>query len=74
MFNPDSDMLTGKGLLIGGSHSISNLHEEAHFGDLSAVLMQNSPFWGNLIRTPDLSIALMDDWENKIEKLDIFQM
>ena len=69
MYNPDSDMLTGKGLLIGGSHSISNLHEEAHFGDLSAVLMQNSPFWGNLIRTPDLSIALMDEWESKIEKL-----
>ncbi len=69
MHNPDSDMLTGKGLMIGGSHSISNLHEEAHYGDLSAVLMQNTPFWGNLIRTPDLSIALMDEWENKIEKL-----
>ena len=69
MYNPDSDMLTGKGLLIGGSHSISNLHEEAHYGDLSAVLMQNTPFWGNLIRTPDLSIALMDEWESKIEKL-----
>lgn len=69
MYNPDSDMLTGKGLLIGGSHSISDLHEEAHYGDLSAVLMQNTPFWGNLIRTPDLSIALMDEWESKIEKL-----
>ena len=69
MHNPDSDMLTGKGLMIGGSHSISSLHEEAHYGDLSAVLMQNTPFWGNLIRTPDLSIALMDEWENKIEKL-----
>jgi len=69
MYNPDSDMLTGKGLLIGGSHSISNIHEEAHYGDLSAVLMQNTPFWGNLIRTPDLSIALMDEWESKIERL-----
>ncbi len=69
MGNPDSDMLTGKGLVIGGSHSISNLHDEAHYGDLSAVLMQNTPFWGNLIRTPDLSIALMDEWESKIEKL-----
>jgi len=56
-------------LVIGGSHTISNLHEEAHFGDLSAVLMQNTPFWGNWIRTPDLKIALMDEWEEKIEKL-----
>jgi len=69
MHNPESDLLTGKGLVIGGSHTISNLHDEAHFGDLSAVLMQNTPFWGNWIRTPDLKIALMDEWEEKIEKL-----
>jgi hypothetical protein len=41
------------------------------YGDLSAVLLQNSPFWGHWLRTPDLSIALMDEWENKIEKLAI---
>jgi hypothetical protein len=69
MHNPDSDLLTGKGLVIGGSHTISNLHDEAHFGDLSAVLMQNTPFWGNWIRTPELKIALMDEWESKIEML-----
>ena len=31
--------------------------------------MQNTPFWGNWIRTPELKIALMDEWENKIEML-----
>jgi hypothetical protein len=31
--------------------------------------MQNTPFWGNWIRTPDLRIALMDEWEGKIEML-----
>ncbi|MEY3433237.1 MAG: hypothetical protein RL131_1173 [Bacteroidota bacterium] len=69
MHNPESDLLTGKGLVIGGSHTISSFHDEAHFGDLSAVLMQNTPFYGNWIRTPDLKIALMDEWESKIEKL-----
>ncbi len=68
-FNPDSDLLTGKGLVIGGSHTISSLNEEIHFGDLSAVLLQNSPLWGQWVRTPDLTIALMDEWESKIEKL-----
>lgn len=67
--HPDSDLLTGKGLIIGGSHQISNINEEVHYGDLSAVILQNSPFWSNWIRTPDLSIALMDEWESKIEKL-----
>jgi hypothetical protein len=67
--HPESDLLTGKGLVIGGSHQISQLNEEVQYGDLSAVVLQNSPFWSNWIRTPDLSIALMDEWEIKIEKL-----
>ena len=68
-FNPESDLLTGKGLVIGGSHQVSKINGEAKFGDLSAVLMQNTPFYGHWIRTPELSIALLDEWETKIEKL-----
>ena len=68
-FNPNSELLTGKGLVIGGSHTINQLNTEVQYGDLSAVLLQNSPFWGHWIRTPDLSIALMDEWESKIERL-----
>jgi len=68
-FNPESDLLTGKGLIIGGSHTIHHYNEETHYGDLSAVLMQNTPFYGQWIRTPELSIALMDEWESKIEML-----
>ena len=67
--HPESDLLTGKGLVIGGSHQINQYNEEVQYGDLSAVILQNSPFWSNWIRTPDLSIALMDEWEAKIEKL-----
>jgi hypothetical protein len=66
---PASDLLTGKGLVVGGSHQISQINEEIQCGDLSAVLMQNTPFWGQWIRTPELSIALLDEWESKIEKL-----
>jgi hypothetical protein len=68
-FNPDSELLTGKGLVIGGSHTINPMNTEAQYGDLSAVLLQNTPFWSHWLRTPDLSIALMDEWESKIEKL-----
>lgn len=68
-FNPDSELLTGKGLVLGGSHNINPMNSEAQYGDLSAVLLQNTPFWGHWLRTPDLSIALMDEWESKIEKL-----
>lgn len=68
-FNAESDLLTGKGLIIGGSHQVNKLNEETQYGDLSAVLMQNTPFWGHWLRTPELSIALLDEWETKIEKL-----
>jgi hypothetical protein len=66
---PSSDLLTGKGLVVGGSHQISKVNDEIQYGDLSAVLMQNSPFWGQWIRTPELSVALLDEWEEKIERL-----
>lgn len=66
---PSSDLLTGKGLVVGGSHQINQHNEDIQYGDLSAVLMQNSPFWGQWIRTPELSVALLDEWEEKIEKL-----
>ncbi len=66
---PSSDLLTGKGLVVGGSHQVSKINDDISCGDLSAVLMQNSPFWGQWIRTPELSIALLDEWEDKIEKL-----
>lgn len=66
---PDSDLLTGKSLVVGGSHQVHSLEEDIQYGDLSAVLMQNTPFWGNWIRTPELKIALLDEWESKIEQL-----
>ncbi|MEO5501345.1 MAG: GH3 auxin-responsive promoter family protein [Ginsengibacter sp.] len=66
---PDSELLTGKSLVVGGSHQLSTLHEEIQYGDLSAVLMQNTPFWGHWIRTPDLRIALLDEWESKIDQI-----
>lgn len=66
---PQSNLLAGKGLVVGGSHQVSKLNDNIQYGDLSAVLMQNSPIYGKWIRTPELSIALMDEWEEKIEKL-----
>jgi hypothetical protein len=66
---PDSDLLTGKMLIIGGSHQVHPIQDEIQYGDLSAVLLQNAPIWSGLVRVPELSIALMDEWESKIEML-----
>ncbi len=67
--NPETRMLKGKGLIIGGSQQINNLQNESYFGDLSAILIENMPFYAWMLRTPRASIALMDNWEEKLEKM-----
>lgn len=67
--HPHSKLFEGKGLLIGGSHSVSHLNAHAHFGDLSALLMKHMPMWVHLFKTPTAAVALMDDWEKKLEKM-----
>lgn len=69
--HPDSQMFSGKGLAIGGSHQINNYDPSAssYFGDVSAVIIQNLPIWAQWVRTPSLEIALMNKWEEKIEKM-----
>jgi len=65
----DSKLFEGKGLLIGGSNSVNPGKTKSSFGDLSAVLMSEMPFWANLIKTPDLSIALLENWDEKVLKM-----
>ena len=69
MLNENTKIFSGKGLIIGGSHQINNLNSFSSYGDLSAVLLQNMSFIAHLHRTPQLSIALMNEWEQKIEAL-----
>ena len=66
---PDSLVFDGKGLTIGGSHNVSEFNKESYLGDLSAIMLQNAPFWAEMLRTPGLSVALMSDWEKKLEKI-----
>lgn len=66
---PNTQMFTGKGLVLGGSHQINQLCQDIHYGDLSAVLIKNLPMWAEYYRTPDISIALMDNYEEKMDKM-----
>lgn len=66
---PDTKIFTGKCLVLGGSHQINQLNTDSCYGDLSAVLIKNLPFWAEFYRTPNMSIALMDDFEAKVEKM-----
>jgi hypothetical protein len=66
---PNSNLLTGKGLALGGSHQVNQLNAESFYGDLSAVMLQNMNSIGNYLNSLDMSIALMSEWEEKIDKM-----
>ncbi|MDD3877562.1 MAG: GH3 auxin-responsive promoter family protein [Bacteroidales bacterium] len=66
---PDTRLFDGKALALGGSHQINEYNNESYYGDLSAILIQNLPFWAEFYRTPSRKIALMDEWESKIDKM-----
>lgn len=65
--NPQSRFFSGKGLILGGSHN--NNTNEGLVGDLSAILIENINPLANLIRIPSKRIALMSEWESKLEMI-----
>jgi hypothetical protein len=67
---PDRKLYKGKHLILGGSAEINYLgNSDSYFGDLSAIILKNMPWWAEIRRTPSKEIALMSNWEEKIEKL-----
>jgi hypothetical protein len=68
--HPETNLFSGKAIAMGGSHQIVEVNNELYYqGDLSAILIQKLPVWVEYLRTPDLSIALMDEWESKIDRM-----
>lgn len=67
--NENSKVYAGNTLVVGGSGQECEYRSNAYYGDLSAIIMSNLPLWVQARRVPSLSIALMDDWEQKIDQL-----
>jgi hypothetical protein len=66
---PETTVFEGKGLSIGGTLHANPFDDYTQVGDVSAVIMQNLPAWGEVMRTPPLEVALMDHWESKLAKM-----
>ncbi len=66
--NENSQLFTGKSLRLGGS---KQLYEDNNtfFGDLSAILIDNMPFWAEFSSTPSNKTSLMSEWENKMKAI-----
>lgn len=67
--NPESRFFSGKGLILGGSHSPNYNVKDSLVGDLSAILIQNINPLVNFIRVPSKEIALLSEFEEKVERI-----
>jgi hypothetical protein len=65
--HPQTKLFTGKNLTLGGSHKINQFSNDQLYGDLSAILIENAPFWVEIIRTPKQKIALLEDFQEKLD-------
>jgi len=65
----DSSLFDGLSLRLGGSTKINELRGISYSGDLSAIMIENLPFWAEWRSTPSHDIALLEEWEEKIEKI-----
>lgn len=66
--NPNSQMFTGKSLRLGGSKEIYR-NNKTSYGDLSAILIDNMPFWAEFSSTPSSEVSLMNNWEVKMQAI-----
>lgn len=71
---PNRKLYNGKHLIVGGSAQVLPLSHDAYQGDLSAIIVKNLPWWAELRRTPSREIALMSEWESKVEKMALSTM
>lgn len=68
--NPETQLFTGKILTLGGSRQSNFVgNHESFQGDVSAIVLENLPMWAEHFRAPDIEIALLDKWEEKLDKI-----
>lgn len=66
--NPRSRIFSGKTMTLGGSRRLET-EDGAPTGDLSAILISNTPFYAGFSRTPSADVALIPDFETKVEAI-----
>ena len=66
--NPDADLFSGKSLRLGGSNAVYE-DNNTYFGDLSAIIIENMPFWADFSSLPKQKTALMSEWEEKMNAI-----
>jgi len=62
-------LYNAKHLIVGGTGKIEQHSDGVFIGDLSAIIINNLPIWTELRRTPKKEIALLENWEEKLDRM-----
>jgi hypothetical protein len=62
-------LYNAKHLIVGGTGKIEQQSHGVFIGDLSAIIINNLPIWTELRRTPKKEIALLENWEEKLDRM-----
>lgn len=66
--HPENSLFLNKNLRLGGSSEIYQDYN-TKFGDLSAIMIENLPFWVEITTTPSKKVSLMSEWESKLKAI-----
>ena len=69
---PRHRLLAGRTLSLGGTHAPNPFRPQepaSRVGDVSALIMQQLPAWAESLRTPPLPLALLGEWQDKVERI-----
>lgn len=66
--HPENQLFSRKNLRLGGSSALYENYD-TRFGDLSAILIDNLPFWVEITATPSKKVSLMTEWESKLRAI-----
>lgn len=67
---PKNGLLNGKALTLGGSIE-QNISNDISYscGDISAIMMSNTPWYAKRFRAPSLDVAITKNFKEKVEKI-----
>ncbi|MGO9985853.1 MAG: GH3 auxin-responsive promoter family protein, partial [Rhodomicrobium sp.] len=66
---PHSRVLGGKSFMLGGSTDLVPCAPRVAMGDLSGIAVNEVPWWARSRYFPPRDLALISDWEEKIQRL-----
>ena len=66
---PHTHVFGGLNFMLGGSTDLAERAPGIHSGDLSGIALKTVPWWVRSRRYPPLDLALVADWEKKVQRL-----